>query len=130
MLFRSLKADADRMGAEAALASWLAQGRPLAAFGHPLYPDGDVRAAALLEGVDLRDWGELAAAGERLTGEPPNVDFALAALGYRYGWPEEAPFLIFATARTVGWLAHALEQALEGELIRPRARYGGKRGAG
>lgn len=123
----ALKADADRLGAEAALAAWLAQGRPIAAFGHPLYPDGDVRAAVLLEGVDLRGWRPLAEAGQRVTGEPPNVDLALAALAERYGWPADAPFLIFATARTAGWLAHALEQALEGELIRPRARYVGKR---
>jgi citrate synthase len=122
----ALKTDAERLGAEAALSAWLAQGRPLAAFGHPLYPDGDVRAAALLEGVDMgEDWRALADAGERVTGEPPNVDFALAVLADRHGWPAEAPFLVFAVARTSGWLAHALEQALEGELIRPRARYGG-----
>ena len=32
-----------------AVADWLAQGRPLPAFGHPLYPDGDPRALALLD---------------------------------------------------------------------------------
>jgi citrate synthase len=29
------------------------------------------------------------------------------------------------TGRTIGWLAHALEQASQNRLIRPRARYSG-----
>jgi citrate synthase len=33
--------------------------------------------------------------------------------------------LIFTLGRTVGWLAHALEQQDSGGLIRPRARYVG-----
>ena len=32
---------------------------------------------------------------------------------------------IFTLGRTVGWLAHMLEQAATGTLIRPRARYTG-----
>lgn len=33
--------------------------------------------------------------------------------------------LIFTLGRTVGWLAHALEQQATGRLIRPRAHYAG-----
>jgi citrate synthase len=62
---------------------------------------------------------------ERLTGEPANVDFALTALADRLGLPVDAAFLMFATARCAGWLAHALEQGQTGRLIRPRARYVG-----
>ena len=65
------------------------------------------------------------AAAEDLTGERPNVDFALAALADAYGLPEQAPFVIFALSRSVGWIAHALEQISVGQLIRPRARYTG-----
>jgi citrate synthase len=64
-------------------------------------------------------------AAEDLTGESPNVDFALAALADAHGLPRQAPFVIFALSRSVGWIAHALEQIATGQLIRPRARYVG-----
>ena len=38
----------------------------------------------------------------------------------------DARMTIFILARTVGWLAHMLEQAATGQLIRPRARYSGQ----
>ena len=59
------------------------------------------------------------------TGTPPNIDFGLAALARVLKLPEEAPMTIFTLGRTVGWLAHALEQQDTGRLIRPRARYTG-----
>ena len=37
--------------------------------------------------------------------------------------PTGAAFAVFAVGRTVGWIAHALEQWLDGTLIRPRAVY-------
>lgn len=121
-----LVAAAERDGAEAALRGQLRQGMPLICFGHPLYPDGDVRAAALLSGFAVPDlFVALADAGERLTGEKPNVDFALAAMVAAFGLPADAPLQIFALARSVGWIAHALEQVETGTLIRPRARYVG-----
>jgi len=117
---------ADEIGAEAALREQLAEGRPLAAAGHRLYPEGDVRATALLEESSLPPpYAALAEGYERLVGERPNVDFALAALAARHGLPETAPGQIFALARSVGWLAHMLEQVETGTLIRPRARYTG-----
>ena len=36
---------------------------------------------------------------------------------------------LFVLGRTVGWIAHAIEQASHGALIRPRARYTGPRPA-
>lgn len=123
---QALAESAARHGAEAAVRACLAEGRSLPAFGHRLYPDGDCRAAALLEGLELPPvYTELRAAAEAATGEAPNVDFALAALARSFALPAEAPLLLFALARSVGWLAHALEQAETGELIRPRAHYVG-----
>jgi citrate synthase len=115
-----------RSGAEDAVRHWLAQGQPLPAFGHPLYPSGDPRAAALLACFEATPvFAALRGAIEAMTGELPNIDFALAALADRYGLPPDAGFVIFALARSVGWIAHALEQSATGHLIRPRARYVG-----
>ena len=41
----------------------------------------------------------------------------------RSGLPPGNELVLFAMARTVGWIAHASEQLRHGELIRPRARY-------
>lgn len=117
---------AKRIGAQEALREWLAQGRPLAAFGHPLYPEGDPRAAALLGSFTPRQtYIEISETVHAITGEYPNVDFAISALGDRFALPPSAPFVIFALARSVGWIAHVIEQSLTGQLIRPRARYEG-----
>jgi citrate synthase len=70
-------------------------------------------------------FAELRSVVESVTGELPNVDFAIAAMADAYDLPAEAPFTIFALARSVGWIAHILEQSATGNLIRPRARYVG-----
>ncbi|OVZ63212.1 MULTISPECIES: citrate synthase family protein [unclassified Pigmentiphaga] len=102
----------------------LGQGFP--AFGHPLYPEGDPRAAALLDSLAVpAAYRHLARQVERLVGESPNIDFALAVLADVHDLPPHAPLALFAMGRCVGWLAHALEQAGSGHLIRPRARYVG-----
>lgn len=114
------------VGAEQALRRTLAQGNSVAAFGHPLYPDGDIRASALLSHFPLPSkFAELREAGDAMIGEKVNVDFALAAMTAAFDLPREAPIVIFSLARSVGWLAHAMEQIESGELIRPRARYAG-----
>lgn len=112
--------------AEAALREWLGEGRAVPGFGHQLYPGGDPRATALLADLNLpAGFAALRRAASIVTGEHPNVDFALAALSAAHHLPREAPITIFALARTVGWLAHLLEQVASGQLIRPRARYVG-----
>lgn len=123
---QSLLDAARRRGANAAVREWLARGEPLPAFGHPLYPEGDPRAIALMRHFKLSAvFAQVRTAAEDLTGERPNVDFALAALADAYALPREAPFVVFALSRSVGWMAHALEQTATGQLIRPRARYVG-----
>ncbi|AYG66296.1 MULTISPECIES: citrate synthase [unclassified Rhizobium] len=123
---RSLIARAAVTGAEEAVRSYLSEGRALPAFGHQLYPDVDIRAEALLRCFTLPPlFAGVRDVGEQLVGERVNVDFALTAMTHAYHLPEDAPLIIFALARTVGWLAHAMEQATSGRLIRPRARYVG-----
>jgi hypothetical protein len=123
---QALMRNAAAIGTDAAVREWLAHDRPLAAFGHPLYPNGDVRCHALLEGIGLPPaFEELRDVGSRLLGEAVNIDFALAALAAVHKLPPGAPLTLFALARTVGWTAHVLEQQATGQLIRPRARYTG-----
>jgi citrate synthase len=115
-----------RVGALAAIRECLERGESVAAFGHPLYPEGDVRARHLLAVMEVPAcFKELQHAGLALLGEQPNVDFALAALAAAARLPADAPFVLFALARTTGWIAHAFEHQQRGALIRPRARYTG-----
>jgi citrate synthase len=59
------------------------------------------------------------------TGTLPTVDVALVSIRRELGLPPGAALALFAAGRTVGWIAHALEQFQEKKLIRPRARYAG-----
>ncbi|MEI9965082.1 MAG: citrate synthase [Caulobacteraceae bacterium] len=122
----ALTEEAARLGPEAAVRGWMARGLPPPGFGHVLYPDGDPRARALLARFEPEpDLVALKEAAEALTGHAANVDFALAALTSRLALPADTPFALFALGRSVGWIAHALEQLQTGALIRPRARYVG-----
>lgn len=115
-----------RIGPEATVAGRLARGAPVPGFGHPLYPTGDPRAEALLDAFEpTPDLAALRRTVEGATGQAANIDFALVALADALKLPEDAPFALFAVARTAGWLAHAVEQVQTGRLIRPRARYTG-----
>jgi citrate synthase len=115
----------------AAVTEQLRHGLPLEGFGHPLYPSGDPRAAALLtllaqffpRSPELRFVREFARVGESLTGELPNVDFALAATVRVLGLPRGSGLTLFALGRTIGWIGHAIEQYALDRIIRPRARY-------
>jgi citrate synthase len=118
--------------AQVVLSGRLKRGEPIPGFGHPLYPDGDPRARLLLElirGLAAAQQLELADAialqAQRLIGEPPTIDFALVCLARALDFPQEAAIVTFAIGRTVGWLAHAIEQYRTNALIRPRARYSG-----
>lgn len=117
---------AERHGVTAALEQWLAAGHDLSAFGHPLYPQGDARAVALLARLDLDPvMAQLRDLGSQISGQAPNIDFALCALARALALPADAPFILFALGRSVGWVGHAIEQGATGSLIRPRGRYDG-----
>ncbi|HEY4242848.1 MAG TPA: citrate synthase [Kofleriaceae bacterium] len=99
------------------------------AFGHPLYPDGDPRAAplfALARGSShKRARTILAIADAAAPDAHPSVDYALAALVAAIDAPPAAASGLFAVARAAGWLAHAIEQRAANFILRPRARYVG-----
>ncbi|MGF1626506.1 MAG: citrate/2-methylcitrate synthase [Alphaproteobacteria bacterium] len=115
------------------IARRLERGEPLPGFGHPLYPEGDLRARLLLDLAEAAAPGSdrlhharaVASATAALTGQTPNIDFALVAAARALGLPAAAPLGLFAIGRCVGWIAHAQEQYGEPGVIRPRARYRG-----
>jgi len=133
-LFDELREAADLDGA---LDKRVKDGLDLPGFGHTLYPDGDVRAATLFamlheiapDAPELAFAEEVSRAGERLIDRRPNVDFATVTIERVLGLPRDSALAMFLLGRTVGWIAHALEQAAHGGLIRPRARYTGPRPA-
>jgi citrate synthase len=101
-------------------------------FGHTLYRGGDPRAAWLLERLAEQSSGaeskfvlSVANLVTEMTGQHPNIDFALAALARAARLPAGAPLAIFTVGRPAGWIGHTLEQYADGNLIRPRARYTG-----
>jgi citrate synthase len=116
-LFHEAKASGDPISA---MAERLARGEALPGIGHPLYPEGDPRAVAILYALSL-----IVPQARRLVGRRPNVDFALAAATTALGLPLGAALGLFVIGRTVGWIAHAIEQYHSGIAIRPRARYTG-----
>lgn len=123
---KALFDDVERLGADQVIAHYLSTGQPLAGFGHHLYPDGDPRAAALLACFEPPEViARFIEKATQLTGLPPNIDVALAALVAHYRLPEDAAFGLFATARSIGLLAHSLEQLSVAQVIRPRGRYVG-----
>lgn len=123
-----------RKHAKRSVTQRLARGESIPGFGHPLYPDGDPRAAAMWEAAraHVRDRAALdhalgvAAAVEDVSGVRASVDFALVGLTRSLGLADGTAITLFALGRSAGWLAHALEQRGQGELLRPRARYVGR----
>ena len=110
----------------------LGYGSQLPGFGHPLYPDGDPRGRMLIQMLEAQAGNAeiaallaLADIASKLTGQAPNIDFALAAIEHTFGLARGASQTLFALGRCAGWIAHANEQAADGQLIRPRARYVG-----
>jgi citrate synthase len=61
--------------------------------------------------------------------EAPTIDFALVALCRSLGLRDGTALTLFALGRTMGWIAHALEQYALDAIIRPRARYVGDKPA-
>jgi citrate synthase len=116
------------------------RGEPLPGFGHFLYrKTGDPRATSMLEAawelVEQTRPGKRSNEVDRVTSlvtameaaqrPKPNVDAAAVAMRAAIGLPSGAVAGVFAVARSVGWVAHILEQYESGNLLRPRARYVG-----
>lgn len=125
--------EVDRSGSLRAVDRALDAGGPVPGFGHPLYADGDPRAAALLSRLDHLDVApkrveRIRTAIDAVAGRsqrPPNVDGALAAMSVAADMVPGSGEAIFALARCAGWVAHALEQYESPSLMRTRVDYTG-----
>jgi citrate synthase len=108
------------------------EGEPLPGFASKNYPSGDPRAIALLQAFrdvagDDRDFKRLeaaAATAHEMSGA--HVDFVLAAIliSRKVDLKRDQSGLI-RLARVAGWIAHAMEQFHERDLVRPHAIYAG-----
>ncbi len=108
------------------------RGEVIEGFAHPIYsPHADPRGTLLIEMArDLRGSSPevqsvlalVEAMGEGGFGGP-SIDVGLVAISRALGLPVGTATALFAVGRTVGWVAHSLEQYEAGYLLRPRARY-------
>ncbi|MEO5839633.1 MAG: citrate/2-methylcitrate synthase [Acidimicrobiales bacterium] len=128
----ALLRDAQRRSAAAAIGDALRSGRNVTGWGHPLYPDGDPRAIVLFDlaaeaSSDRKTLAVIEDVGAIMAdrvGQPPNIDFALAAFAVLAHLRPDATSTIFAIARSAGWIGHAIEEYDEAPLrFRPRARF-------
>jgi citrate synthase len=124
--------------AEPWLDAAVVQGDRLMGFGHRMYRVRDPRCdvvkavvATLNRGTGRLRYAEAVeqAALAVLVKRKPNRslqtnhEFYTALLLEALGLPRDAFTGVFALARVVGWIAHALEQQAGGRLIRPQSAY-------
>lgn len=132
----------DAIGSPDRAADWVrsevAAGRRIMGFGHAVYRAPDPRSAVLrevagqlggsvVERAMAVETAILATLAELKPDRPlpSNVEFYAGVIMEAVGLPRSMFTPTFAVSRTIGWVAHALEQAELGKLIRPSARYVG-----
>jgi citrate synthase len=132
----------DAIGDPANAPSWVehevAAGRRIMGFGHAVYRTADPRSRLLRQvaeglGGPLVDRAEavereIERTLDRLKPGRPlatNVEYYAGVVMERCGLPRDLFTPTFAISRTIGWCAHALEQAAEHKLIRPSCHYVG-----
>jgi citrate synthase len=135
----ALDAIGDPYRTDAWVEAELAAGRRIMGFGHAVYRDVDPRSTLLREiavglGGDVVERAveveaRVVAALRRAKPNrslPSNVEFFAGVVMAAAGLPRSMFTPTFAVSRTVGWCAHAVEQAAENKLIRPSSRYVGE----
>ncbi|MEM9465073.1 MAG: citrate/2-methylcitrate synthase [Actinomycetota bacterium] len=123
---------AEHEGADAAIAAVIARDGKVPGFGHFIHRTRDPRHDLVMDALAAADLPDdrldviatiVARTAERIP-VAPNVDLALGALTYTTGMDRAAGEVVFAIARTAGWLAHALEEYDEAPIrFRPVGRY-------
>lgn len=102
----------------------ISRDEPPPGFGHPVYPDGDPRAKALLRHLDIPPpIARITATIEEATALRPNLAVALWMVEKTHRLPPGTALALLAVGRSVGWIAHAVEQQTANAMIRPRAKF-------
>ncbi len=132
----------DAIGEPANIDRWvrprIASGEKLMGFGHPVYRTEDPRSR-MLKGIARSLGGETVDFAEQVERRiveilaelkpgreiHANVELFAGVVMELCEIPREMFSPTFASSRVIGWCAHILEQALEGKIIRPSARYTG-----
>jgi citrate synthase len=132
----------DAIGTPENTAAWVRRqveaGERIMGFGHPVYRVADPRSV-MLRTIARRFGGPLVAFAEQVEAAvidtlaelkpgrqlQTNVEFYAGVVMELCGLPRELFTPTFACSRVIGWCAHILEQAADGMLIRPSARYVG-----
>jgi len=108
------------------------RGEVIEGFAHPIYaPHSDPRGTWLLdlagrlrgESTEVQSVVALVDAMQQGGFGGPSIDVGLVAVSRALALPAGSATALFALGRSVGWVAHALEQYEAGFLVRPRARY-------
>jgi len=100
-------------------------------FNLPVYPKGDPRARHLLrlaqslapQSPRAQLIGTFIEEAEKRLHLRPSIEVGLVALTAALGLPERSASALWTLGRTVGWIAHVMEQRLAGFVLRPRAKY-------
>jgi len=100
-------------------------------FNLPVYPKGDPRARQLLrlaqslvpQSPRSTLIGTFIEEAEQRLHLRPSIEVGLVALTAALGMPERSASALWTLGRTVGWIAHVMEQRLAGFVLRPRAKY-------
>jgi len=122
---RSLDFD---QAAKEIVSGFRASGRRLPGFGHPTHKHSDFRATTLFEiatdchaaGPGIKQFEAIHTALHQSSGKqlPINIDGALAAVGYDFGWTVRQTVALAILSVLPGIVAHAIEEIEDGRPLR------------